>query len=175
MSSAFIRCANPDDAAALATLARRTFVETFVEGFQIPYPPSDLAAYLATAFADEPVQRSLEDASHAWWVAERAGELVAFANTGPMSLPHAEGCPTHAELRRLYVTRAAQGLGLGTRLLDLALAWMQEHTDGPLWIGVWSGNAKAQRLYSGYGFAKVGQYKYPVGAWHDEEWILRRG
>ena len=52
---------------------------------------------------------------------------------------------------------------------------MEAHTDGPLWIGVWSGNAKAQKLYGAYGFEKAGEYKYPVGSWYDDEFILRRG
>ena len=87
---------------------------------------------------------------------------------------HPEGRPTHAELRRLYVARHAQGLGLGTKLLSTALAWMETHTDGPLWIGVWSGNIKALKLYAAYGFEKAGEYKFPVGRWLDDEFILRR-
>jgi len=79
------------------------------------------------------------------------------------------------ELRRLYVGRDAQGLGLGTRLLALSLDWMETHTDGPLWIGVWSGNLKAQKLYAAHGFEQAGTYQYPVGAWLDDEFILRRG
>ena len=47
----------------------------------------------------------------------------------------------------------AQGLGLGTKLLKISLDWMEAHTDGPLWIGVWSGNEKAQKLYAAYGFS----------------------
>ncbi|OYX79912.1 MAG: GNAT family N-acetyltransferase, partial [Brevundimonas sp. 32-68-21] len=34
---------------------------------------------------------------------------------------------------------------------------------------------KAQRLYAAYGFEKAGEYEYPVGAWRDHEFILRRG
>ena len=52
---------------------------------------------------------------------------------------------------------------------------MEANTGGPLWIGVWSGNEKAQRLYAAYGFEKAGEYEYPVGAWRDHEFILRRG
>ena len=75
----------------------------------------------------------------------------------------------------LPVSKAAQGLGLCTRLLEAALAWMEAHTDGPLWIAVWGGNLKAQKLYAAYGFEKVGGYQYPVGRWMDDEFILRRG
>lgn len=52
---------------------------------------------------------------------------------------------------------------------------MQVHSDGPLWVGVWSGNLKAQKLYAAHGFEKAGEYQYPVGRWLDDEFILRRG
>ena len=93
---------------------------------------------------------------------------------GPCTLPHPDVRPGHAELQRLYVLDDAQGQGLGRRLMDVALGWMQAGSPGPQWIGVWSGNAKAQRLYAAYGFRKVGGYPFPVGSWRDEEYILRR-
>lgn len=174
MNDDLIRPARVDDAEALAALGRETFIDTFIDGFQIPYPPDDLSAYLEKSFSVAKTREMLRDDAQAWWVAERAGELVAFANAGPCTLPHPEARASHAELRRLYVAKRAQGSGLGTRLLDASLAWMEAHTDGALWIGVWSGNVKAQKLYAAYGFTKAGQYEYPVGSWLDDEFILRR-
>src|SRR5689334_10027154 len=112
-----IRLAGETDAAALASLGRTTFIETFVEGFGIPYPPDDLEQYLAKTFRVPVLEERLRDRREAWWVAERDGELLAFANAGPNTLPHPEGRPTHAELRRLYVAKHAQRLGLGRKLL----------------------------------------------------------
>jgi len=175
MTEPLIRPAVQADAAALGALGRQTFLDTFVDGFAIPYPADDLAAFLEASFSADAIRARLEEPGAAWWVAEYNGGLLAFANTGPNTLPHPEAKPSHAELRRLYVARAAQGLGLGTRLLKIALDWMDANSDGPLWIGVWSGNLKAQRLYAAYGFAKAGEYQYPVGAWRDDEVILRRG
>ena len=135
----------------------------------------DLAGFLDKSFSVETILSKLAEPGAAWWVADRDGEILGFANTGPNTLPHPDARPSHAELRRLYIGRDAQGLGLGTKLLKLALEWMEAHTDGPLWIGVWSGNEKAQKLYAAYGFEKAGEYDYPVGAWNDREFILRRG
>jgi len=175
MTTALIRPARPDDAEALGVLGRRTFIDTFVSGFGIPYPEADLTAFLDASFDTQPMLRKLAEPHAAWWVAERDGDLLAFANAGPNGLPHPDARPGHMELRRLYVSSAAQGLGLGTKLLTLSLDWMEANTDGPLWIGVWSGNLKAQKLYAAYGFEKAGEYQYPVGSWLDDEFILRRG
>ena len=177
MNEPLIRPATQADAAALGVLGRQTFLDTFVaaDGFAIPYPADDLAAFLDASFSPATIRAKLQEPGAAWWVAERDGELLAFANTGPNTLPHPDARPSHAELRRLYVSKSAQGLGLGTKLLAVALDWMEAHSDGPLWIGVWSGNLKAQKLYAAYGFAIAGEYQYPVGAWMDDEFILRRG
>ena len=177
MTDALIRTARPEDAEALGVLGRQTFIDTFVaeDGFAIPYPADDLAAFLDSSFSTEATAKKLAEPGAAWWVAERNGDLLAFANAGPNTLPHPDGAPTQMELRRLYVGKAAQGLGLGTQLLKLSLDWMETNTDGPLWIGVWNGNLKAQKLYSAYGFEKAGEYQYPVGSWRDDEFILRRG
>lgn len=170
-----IRTARAEDAPALGALGRRTFLDTFVEGFGIPYPPEDLIPFLDASFDAAAIAAKLTEPGAAWWVAERDGTLLAFANAGPNTLPHADARPSHMELRRLYVSKAAQGLGLGTGLLAETLDWMEARTDGPLWIGVWSGNLKAQKLYAAHGFEKAGEYQYPVGRWLDDEFILRRG
>lgn len=170
-----IRPARAEDAAALGVLGRQTFLDTFVEGFGIPYPPQDLNPFLDAGFSPAAIGAKLAESGAAWWVAERDGALLAFANAGPNTLPHPDARPSHMELRRLYVGKAAQGLGLGTHLLTTTLDWMEAHTDGPLWIGVWSGNLKAQKLYAAHGFEKAGEYQYPVGTWLDDEFILRRG
>ena len=114
MTNAVIRPAINADAAALGVLGRQTFLDTFVaaDGFAIPYPADDLAAFLDASFSPETIRAKLQEPGAAWWVAERDGALLAFANTGPNTLPHPDARPSHAELRRLYVSKAAQGLGL---------------------------------------------------------------
>ena len=43
-----------------------------------------------------------------------------------------------------------------------------------VWIGVWSENYGAQRLYRRFGFDKAGEYEFVVGETRDREFIFRR-
>lgn len=169
-----IRPATPDDAEMLSNLAWRLFDETFVsDGFKVPYPAADLAAFREESYGVAATRRRLENPAHWWEIAELNGDPVAYSEVGPASMPHPDLRPEHRELKRLYVGREAQGLGVGTQLLERALAHMNQ-TPGPQWLSVWSGNEKAQKLYRHYGFEKAGEYGYPVGEWRDHEFIFRR-
>ena len=169
-----IRPAALPDIEALSALKLETFRETFLEGFAIPYPPDDLAAFEMSSYGPDRIKAELEDGTHATWVAEADGRLLGYAHVGPCKLPHPEAEPGAGELYQLYARRAAQGLGLGRQLLDIALDHLAEARPGPVWLGVWSGNLKAQAVYAKRGFRKVGDYRFPVGTWEDEEFIFRR-
>ncbi|MDP3299008.1 MAG: GNAT family N-acetyltransferase, partial [Phenylobacterium sp.] len=110
----------------------------------------------------------------AFWLVEKDGVALGHALAGPCDLPHPEVGPTSLEVKRLYLSQAAQGLGLGALLFETVLAWLER--DGPkdLWLGVWSDNHGAQRFYRRYGFAPVGEYGFAVGASVDREFIFRR-
>ena len=169
----FIREAVPADSAALAALKLATFRQTFLEDFAVPYPPADLAIFETETYGLARVEAELADAAHRTWVVEAApGQLVAYAHIGPCKLPHPEVRPGEWELYQLYLERAAQGSGFGKRLLGQVLSWLAIR-GGPVWLGVWSGNARALALYQRLGFAVVGEYQFRVGSWLDDEFIMR--
>jgi GNAT superfamily N-acetyltransferase len=171
MSDAFIRRADADDAETLAALSAATFSAAFAH----LYPPSDLAAFVEDSYSVERSRAQLADPHVATWLTETEGEAVGYAMAGPCALPHPEVTPACGELKRIYLLPAWQGGGRGSRLLATALAWLDARTTGALWIGVWSQNVGAQRLYERMGFAKVGEYEFKVGQSRDHEFILRRG
>ena len=169
MTEIAIRRARAEDAATLAEVGRETFVETFAH----LYPPADLATFLGQAYSPRSFAAFLAAPGHAFWVAEAAGRAVGYVQAGPCGLPHPEVTPRCGEVKRLYVRRETQGSGLGTTLLTTALDWLAA-PGRRLWIGVWSQNHGAQRLYARHGFERVGAYQFPVGSTLDDEFILSR-
>lgn len=167
---ATLRRATLADAAAMAGIGRDTFVETF----GAMYPPEDLAGFLAEIYTEEAARKTLSDPACAAWLVEFDGRVVGHALAGPCSLPHPDVRAGDGELKRLYLLRNFQNGGVGRRLFEEVLQWLER--DGPrtLWIGVWSENLGAQRFYARYGFERVGDYDFVVGNTRDHEFILRR-
>ncbi len=176
ISPFLIRRAEPGDAAALSALKLACFRETFgAEGFAIPYPAADLARFEVDAYGQATVERELADPAHWTWVAQDdEGALLAYAHAGPCKLPHEDVRAGDLELYQLYLRRSAQGAGLGKRLLDLVLDWMEQQGAQALWLGVWQGNDRARHVYSGRGFVVAGEYRFAVGDWFDDEFIMRK-
>lgn len=156
----------------LQKLMRTVFTETFGH----LYPPSDLAAYLDTAYATDQLRTELTDKWNFWQLVDAGGEAVAYLECVPAHLPHPEVRPeAHGEIERIYVLRSQQGKGLGRTLMRVAIDHLTErYGDEPQWLGVWSENLRAQALYRSFGFEKVGEYQFPVGDTLDHEFIFCR-
>jgi ribosomal protein S18 acetylase RimI-like enzyme len=165
-----IRVAEPTDAEALSRIGAETFRDTFGH----LYPAEDLAAFLEEAHSVAAWSRLLTTPGTRTWLAEGGTEAVGYAVAGPCKLPHPEVTATSGELQRLYVLRSQQGTGLGKALFEEALAWLEAEGRRPIWLGVYSENHRAQRLYLSRGFEQVGEYEFPVGQTRDRELILRR-
>jgi GNAT superfamily N-acetyltransferase len=160
-----------EDCAELAAIGALTFAEAFGH----LYPPADLAAFIARHHTVEAARATLARTDMAAWLVEAEGRSIGLALAGPCALPHPEVTPACGELKRLYMLSEWQGGGLGGRLMGQALDWLEGEGRSRIWIGVWSGNHGAFRLYARAGFEKVGTYEFVVGATRDQEFILRRG
>ena len=173
MTVSIIRLANQADLKTLVTVSRQTFTETFVGDFSRPYTKEDLTRFYSTHHSLDRYQHYLNDQDHALSVLLVDNEIVGYALVGPCDLPHQDVTKTCGELKRLYIIKDKQGCGYGKRLLEQAFQHLTDHFKQQ-WIGVWSGNLRAQKIYHSYGFEKVGDYIYPVGDVMDEEFILRK-
>jgi ribosomal protein S18 acetylase RimI-like enzyme len=166
-----IRRAAASDAKALAALGAATFTETFGH----LYPPEDLAEFLRQSHSVARWNQLLADPDVAVWAAVAgAADPVGFIVAGSCKLPVENLEPRAGEIRQLYVHSRAQNLRIGTALLATALDWFAAVQRAPLYVGVWSENFGAQRLYQRHGFARIGEYFFPVGRTRDREFIMKR-
>ena len=177
--SIFIRRATVSDADCLSELCQRTFRQTFVEDFSIPYPENDLEYFLRSTMSRESFEKKLCDDRCATWLMkdQKNGQYMGFAVVGPCyDQPHQDVCVgDDAQLNRFYIQRDYQNRGLGKELMSIVLPWFDEHfPQRPIWLSVWSNNLKAHQFYAHYGFERVGEYDYPIGQWTDRVFAFRR-
>ena len=159
------------DAPALSELGTTTFVEAFGH----LYPPDDLRSFLNKAHAASYYERLIRDPEIAIWLAAQDDSpAIGYMVVGLCQLPVPDLEARAGEIRRLYLRKTCQAHGLGTRMLATALDWLASRDFSPLYVGVWSGNVGAQRLYERAGFQKIGEYAFAVGKQLDKEFILKR-
>jgi RimJ/RimL family protein N-acetyltransferase len=142
-----VRDATPADAAAIARVARASWTDTyrdifepaFIDGFLRDHYAPELLAAQAAASAGRTDRHFL--------VAERGGEVVAYAQYGV-----GERGP---ELHRLYADPAHYGSGAGSALLDELHRRLDPEVDAYV-LDVHSRNARGRAFYDRKGFVIVG-------------------
>ncbi len=128
MSNQFIlRRGDINDIEALSKLCQKTFRETFLEDFSIPYPEKDIDSYILSSASQESFAKKIHDPTRAIWVIEDKtnSELIAFAMAGSCEaddIPHSDICSDKdGTLNRLYVQRDHQSQGFGRQLMNVIL------------------------------------------------------
>lgn len=134
----------PSDAEVLAQVHIRTWQQAFVDV---------LATEALRAHADNAAEqwtRRLADPGHAaYWVAERAGQMVGFSwaeAAGP-------GQARPLELVGLYVLAEHYGTGVADDLLVCAVG------EAPCFLWVARDNARARAFYTRHDFVADGQVR----------------
>jgi len=90
-------------------------------------------------------------------LAERVGEAVGCVALRPLAPPEI------AEIKRLYVRRAARGAGAGRALIDAVLAEARRAGYERVRLDTLPVMKEAQSLYRALGFVEIPAYrKYPV-------------
>lgn len=161
------RDVGPEDAAVLADLHRRTFVETFAH----LYRPEDLQAFLEQ-LSEEGFRAELLGGEHQVRFAEADGAPVAFVKLGPITLPVRPSRPA-LEFRQLYVLKPWQGAGVAQTLSEWAIDQARSRGAEELYLSVFTENHRAKAFYRRYGFTYVGPYKFMVGEQADEDEIWK--
>ena len=170
-----IRTAAISDAARLSQFGATTFRETF----ERENTPEDMARYLAEAFTPERQAAEISDPASTVLLAECPGttgdmELVGYVHLVSGPAPAAVQGPAPLELKRFYVARAWHGQGIAQALMDAALGAARGRGAQTLWLGVWERNPRAVAFYRKYGFMRVGEHTFMLGADAQTDWLLAR-
>lgn len=154
----------------MASLSRDTFKETFHH-----YSKEALEQHLAEHYNEQVWQKDIAAPAVRIYVAEAKGQLIAYMKLGPYKLPLSVPESPVSELHRLYVRRDYHGQGVGNAMIEKALEDFQAANMKAALLGVYENNLRAQRFYTRYGFAVVGEYTYPpIGAQVDRELIMKK-
>ena len=130
-------------AAPIASLYEKTWLATYPNE-ELGITEADLASNFSDAEAAHERWRAvLEDPAHRTWIVPNADQSIA----GFCVARHGED---ENELEYLYVSPDAQGRGVGSALIQEALAWLG--TDKPVVLYGAAYNANAIAFYERFGF-----------------------
>lgn len=167
-----IRTASTADVSPLATLAERTFRDTFAD----ENSTQDMEAYVRTAFSPAGVRAELADKANTFLLAiiGGTGQPTGYAKlrTGTTD-PGVTGTDP-VELQRLYVDRHAIGHGIGAALMQASIDAARSAGHRTLWLGVWEHNPRAISFYEGWGFETVGEHIFRLGSDDQRDLIMVR-
>ena len=155
-----IRRATGADAAPLAELALRSFMDAFAAQNQ----PDDVAAYTSRVYG--PAQQAAEIANPhiVTLVGEVDGRMAAYAQL--RWIPPGPGVvgAEPVEIMRFYVDRPWHGRGIAQRMMDAVLRTAREEGARTAWLAVWEHNPRAMAFYARRGFRVVGAQDFWLGS-----------
>ena len=171
MTDLSLRPATPADLESLSELAR----DAFIAKFGHLYSQANLDLFLAEALSEAAFAADLADPDRAIQLAFRGDMLVGFAKVAfKCGFPdHARGSRT-MELKQLYTGAQATGGGIGSALMDWAMASLTARGADEVQLSVYAENFGAHRFYKRYGFAKVADITFRVGEHIDPEFLFAR-
>jgi L-amino acid N-acyltransferase YncA len=108
--------------------------------------------------------------SHAWLVAEREGQVVAYAYATAFNERPAYRWSTSVSV---YVAEDAQGAGVGRALYTVLFDRLRERGFRMACAGITLPNQASVGLHESLGFELVGvnrEIGWKAGAWHDVAW-----
>ncbi|KAI5927545.1 acyl-CoA N-acyltransferase [Camillea tinctor] len=176
--------AHPSDAPAIARVGAQSFSDTF--GFSVP--ASDLASFLAETYSPEAILSDIHDAPAQMTFVARSASASPGTSIAPGTILGfvqlvrgitEQGVPgsdpaRHAELRRLYVDGAAQGCGVGSKLMSALEQRAADEGFEYVWLSVWEDNAHAQRIYERRGYVRVGALDFATGGCIQTDWVMAK-
>jgi ribosomal protein S18 acetylase RimI-like enzyme len=161
-----IRVATPADAATLAAISLKTFVDTFA-----PHnTAADMESYTSVAFGEAKQRSEIETAGTITLLGEENGDTIAYAQIrSTPTAPHGD-----IEIARFYVDQPHHGRGIAQMLMDAVETHARALGGTRLWLGVWEHNVRAIAFYRKCGFVQCGAHPFLLGTDLQTDWVMNR-
>ncbi len=132
--------------------------ETWPNTFGQVIPEEQINYMLQLIYNEESLKKQILEKSHNFILAEKDNQPLGFTsyeinyNSEPQLMIH-----------KLYILPATQGLGIGTKFLNLLSGIAQVNKNNQLSLKVYYENTKAIGFYEKYGFKKIGTETTDIG------------
>jgi diamine N-acetyltransferase len=151
-----IRPVQADDVRALSSLASRTYIAAFGASMSA----DDLAAQLKATRSEAYFRNTIREDTILVAVIENS--IVGYVQLSDVRIPIDDVTSADQELFALYVSGERQGQGIGTALIEAALAHERFMRAPRIFLDVWDENTPAIGLYTRYGFKPAGRRDFVV-------------
>ncbi len=163
-----IRRATDADAAGLAELALRTFLDAFAA----QNDPANTEAYTARVYGPAQQAAEIADPRIVTLLGEVDGRMAAYAQLRRGTTAPGVTGPEPVEIMRFYVDRAWHGRGIAQRMMDAVLRTAREQGARTTFLAVWEHNPRALRFYEKRGFRVVGVQDFWMGSDRQNDHVM---
>ena len=138
----------------LSIMCRELHMESFAYLWE-----DDGEWYLNEVYGMDRIQAELQDPGTNLFFIEREGSRIGYLKLNPYSDLDDE--PAGLEIERIYLYRKFAGKGLGTRVMNAALAIAERYARNYVWLHVMDSSIASIKFYLRRGFSIVGETRLP--------------
>ena len=142
---------------------REISISTFSESFKQYNTAEDMEMYLAEKMNKVQLESELNNPGSEFYFALCQDEIIGYIKINAGLAQNEKMGPLALEIERIYVVKAWQGKGIGSKMLNFAFDLAQERKLNKVWLGVWEKNFGARKLYSKYGFKVFSSHPFLLG------------
>ncbi|WP_381419609.1 GNAT family N-acetyltransferase [Staphylococcus hyicus] len=153
-------------------LLRKVSIETFKEAYASDYDKALFDQYFEEAMSLDTLSNELHNSQSHFYFALCDDEIAGYFKLNIGSAQTEPFNSDYAELQRIYLYNAYQGLKLGQFVFDYVTQLAKNLNKRYLWLGVWSENDTAIAFYQKQGLKKIGEHVFKMGDHVDIDWTM---
>lgn len=165
-----IKVATIQDAATLAQLGKKTFLQTYG-----PHNTKEnIDLYIKKSFSKKIMTKELADVTNFYLLADLDGKAVGYAKLRENNQPFHDKKTKAVELERIYVLEEHKGHHIGSDLMQQCLNFAKIRHYKVIWLGVWEKNPIVLGFYQKWHFETFGSHDFQLGEDMQTDFLMKR-